>query len=122
MDLEEKRKKAILEQIESLELWEKLDIYNNLDSYDCYYYDDFDELIETCFPSDPVEAAKAVYYGDVNIASDYFTLDAYENVKSYSVSELNSELDMILSDSIDEILKLDDYFLNFFDLSGIDEE
>lgn len=122
MDLEEKRKRAILEQLENLEIWEKLNIYNNLDTYGCYYYDDFDEFIRTCFPSDPVKAAKAVYYGDVNLSSDYFTLDAYENVKSYTESELNSELDIILSDNIDEILKLDDYFLNYFDLSGIDEE
>lgn len=111
MKYENLYKKFIENQLKNLSLQAKLNIYNELDlsGDDCYYYDDFDELIETYFSNDPAGAARAVYFGKVYLTDDYFTLDAYGNIESFTDYSLNKELYIILSDRIDEILKLDSY-------------
>lgn len=111
MKYENLYKKFIENQLEDLSLQAKLNIYNELDlsGDDCYYYDDFDELIETYFYNDPAGAARAVYFGKVFLTDDYYTLNVYGNVQSYTSYDLNKELELILHDRIDEILNLDSY-------------
>jgi hypothetical protein len=113
MKYEKLYKKFIENQLKDLSLQSKLNIYNELDlsGDDCYYYDDFDELIETYFYNDPAGAARAVYFGKVFLNDDYFTLDVYGNVKSYTDYTLSKELEMILNDRIDDILNLDNYII-----------
>jgi hypothetical protein len=113
MKYENLYKKFIENQLKDLSLQSKLNIYNELDlsGDDCYYYEDFDELIETYFYNDPAGAARAVYFGKVFLNDDYFTLDVYGNIKSYTDYTLSEELGMILKDRINDILKLDNYII-----------
>jgi hypothetical protein len=113
MKYENLYKKFIENQLEILTLQSKLNIYNELElsGDDCYYYDDFDELVETYFYNDPAGAARSVYFGKVFLNDDYFTLDVYGNIKSYTDYTLSEELGMILKDRIDDILKLDNYII-----------
>lgn len=64
MKYENLYKKFIENQLEDLSLQAKLNIYNELDlsGDDCYYYDDFDELIETYFYNDPAGAARGIFW------------------------------------------------------------
>lgn len=52
---------------------------------------------------------RAVYFGKVFLTDDYYTLNVYGNVQSYTSYDLNKELELILHDRIDEILNLDSY-------------
>lgn len=128
MKYENLYKKFIENQLEDLSLQAKLNIYNELDlsGDDCYYYDDFDELIETYFYNDPAGAARAVYFGKVFLTDDYYTLNVYGNVQSYTSYDLNKELELILHDRIDEILNLDSYTIeqefDFDELNNFIEE
>lgn len=124
MKYENLYKKFIKNQLQVLTLQAKLNIYNELDlsGDDCYYYDDFDELIETYFYNDPAGAARAVYFGQVFLNDDFFTLDVYGNIKSYTDYTLSKELEMILNDRIDEILELDSYTIeNCFDFDELND-
>lgn len=113
MKYENLYKKFIENQLEDLSLQAKLNIYNELDlsGDDCYYYDDFDELIDTYFYNDPSGAARAVYFGKIYLTDDYYTLNVYGNVQSYTSYDLNKELELILHDRINEILNLDSYII-----------
>ena len=121
MNFTELKENAIKEQLPGLDLETKLDIYNELDLSDCeYYYSDLDELINLYF-ADPADAVRAAYYGNFTMTGDYFTLDAYGNIKGYTDYSLNKELDIVLQDSLEEIYSLDDYILTYFDLDEINQ-
>lgn len=113
MKYENLYKKFIKDQLEDLSLQAKLNIYNELDlsGDDCYYYEDFDELIETYFYNNPADAARTVYFENLNLTDDYFTLDVYGNVKSFNKYALDNELYLILSDRIDDIINIDNYII-----------
>lgn len=122
MNFTELKENAIKDQLPGLDVETKLNIYNELDlsGDDEFFYNDFDELINDYF-TEPADAARAVYFGEVDLTADYFTLNVYGNVKSYTEYELNNELDMILSDRLEEVFNMDDSILTYFDLDEINE-
>lgn len=115
------KENAIKEQLPGLDLETKLNIYNELDIDGEYYYTDLDELIETFFYGAPADAVRAAYYGKFTMTDDYFTLDAYGNIKGFNEYTLNDELTDILQDHLEDIYSLDDYILTYFDLDEINE-
>lgn len=122
MNFIELKENAIKEQLPGLDVETKLNIYNELDLDDyCYFYDDLDELIETYFFEKPADAVRAAYYGNFYMTDEYFSLDVYGNIKGFSNSSLNEELNLILGDHLDDIYSMDDYILTYFDLDEINE-
>lgn len=116
------KENAIKEQLPGLDVETKLNIYNELELSDSeYYYNDLDELIEIYFDNAPADAVRAAYYGNFTMTDDYFTLDAYGNIKGYNEYTLNDELTDILEDHLEEIYNLDDYILIYFDLDEINQ-
>ncbi len=117
------KQNAIKEQLTDLDLETKLNIYNELELSSDYefYFDDLDELIETYFDGHPADAVRAAYYGNFYMTDDYFTINAYGNIKGLSSRDLDDELNMILEDHLDNIYNMDDYILTYFDLDEINE-
>lgn len=116
------KENAIKKQLPGLDVETKLNIYNELDLYDSeYYYNDLDELIETYFENAPADAVRAAYYGNFYMTDDYFTINAYGNIKGLTSRDLDDELNTILENHLEEIYNLDDYILTYFDLDEINE-
>lgn len=116
------KENAIKEQLPGLDVETKLNIYNELDLSDSeYYYNDLNELIETYFENAPADAVRAAYYGNFYMTDDYFTINAYGNIKGLTSRDLDDELNTILEDHLEEIYNLDDYILTYFDLDEINE-
>lgn len=55
-------------------------------------FDDLEEMLESSFEDDPVGAARAVFFGNVNWNDDYFRFDAYGNIESLTEGQLLNEM------------------------------
>ena len=57
------------------------------------------DFFSCCFEN-PIDAARATYYGDYNYNDDYVKINAYGNIDSYTEEEKNEEI----KDNIDDIV------------------
>ncbi|XAG95942.1 hypothetical protein U9I18_000234 [Bacillus phage KKP_4048] len=79
-----------------------------------YEYND-EEFFNVFFEGKPMEAVRAVFYGDYRYMDDYVKFDGYGNLESASEYEVENEL----KESIDEIM--DALEINFHNLRLSDE-
>ncbi len=63
------------------------------------YWENDEEFYDLFFKENPMELARAIYYGDYNYMDDYIKFDAYGNLETANEFSLEHEL----RDSIDEI-------------------
>ncbi|OLF87124.1 hypothetical protein B4089_3745 [Bacillus licheniformis] len=79
-----------------------------------YEYND-EEFFNVFFEGKPMEAVRAVFYGDYRYMDDYVKFDGYGNLESASEYQVEKELE----ESIDEIM--DALEINFHNLRLSDE-
>ncbi|XAG96883.1 hypothetical protein U7128_000233 [Bacillus phage KKP_4050] len=79
-----------------------------------YEYND-EEFFNVFFEGKPMEAVRAVFYGDYRYMDDYVKFDGYGNLESASEYQVEKEL----KESIDEIM--DALEINFHNLRLSDE-
>ena len=95
----------------------------NLETGSGYYINNNEEGdLSVCFPSID-EALRAAYYGDYTYGDDYFIIDVYGNLKSFSGYDIDKIIDyddltnFVMDNDCDEIKEVwyDDVFGDFVD-------
>lgn len=70
-------------------------------------YQEFDsEFFNTYFYNNPMEAARATNFGDVNWNDDYIHFDGYGNLESASAQDYENELEDYKDEIIENALEL----------------
>ena len=81
---------------ELLSLCREINSYDgNLDQFDIFEMDEFDEMLEG---KTPTEIVNRVLYGDFNSTDDYFRFNGYCNLESLSYADIEEELDSYLGE------------------------
>ena len=101
------KRNELMEKINTEMLREMVEECNSwngsLESYRVY---DFDEdFFQIFYNNDPMRAAQATHFGDVNWSDEYITFDGYENLKSYSEYSYNAMLNDNANDIVDNALE-----------------
>lgn len=106
----EKLKEYVLENEDLLEIVREINNYDSSLDWLDYQYND-DEFFEIYFGDKPLEAVRAVCYGEYNYTDEYVKFDSYGNLESCNKYELYEELES----NIDEILeRLIDLYNNIY--------
>lgn len=71
------------------DLWNTYCNEENLEDY-IYYNDEY--AINEMFNGNPYEAIRATQYGEYSYTDEYFVVNAYGNLTSFGVSELNQHI------------------------------
>ena len=92
---------------------EKVDIYNRYcdetNKVDDIIYTFDEEFFETCFKS-PIDAARAVFFGNIqNWSDDYLRFDGYANLESLCEGEVENEINYYLEDIFECTESWEDY-------------
>ena len=92
---------------------EKVDIYNRYceesSHYDNTIYVFDEEFFEICFSS-PMDAARAVFFGNIqNWSDDYIRFNGYANLESLSESDAENEINDYLEEIFDYPKSWEDY-------------
>ena len=100
----------LLELLQNLTNSELLSIFREFNSYDgafdfvdCYENDEY--FFELFFANKPMEAVRAVHFGDYRYNDEYVRFDAYGNLKSFDGYELEH-------DAQDHIEELTSYIID----------
>ena len=97
------------EEFKNLSNHEKIIIYNNYCSEhgdsDNMLHDFDEEFFEMAFGNDPIEAARATFFGDIqNWSDEYIRFNAYGNLESLSEYDAVEEAE----DHVDDIYEYED--------------
>ena len=103
--LREKLQGLLLEDTEYLmTIVQELNNWNSsLDNLRVYENDE--EFFEMFFQGNPMEVARAIYYGDYKHTDEYVRFDAYENLESLSDYQYEQELKDNIEEIIDELME-----------------
>lgn len=113
---------TFVEKFNELSTSEKIAIFNEY----CLEYGDSDNMLnsfdedffEMAF-SDPMEAARATFFGDIkNWSDEYIRFNGYGNLESVSEYDVEDEIDGYL----EEIFEHEDVWDNYIDNVDDDEE
>ena len=86
--------------------WEIInEMVHDINSYDGYfghleYWENDEEFFNTYYYNNPMEVARAVYYGDYNFNDDYVYINAYGNLETLG----RYRLEELLIDEVEDIL------------------
>lgn len=70
-----------------------LDNYSDREYHNLLVFDDLDEMLQCCCDNDPLEAARMVYFGNIQFWNDdYFRFDGYGNIESLNQYQYEKEL------------------------------
>lgn len=88
-----------------------LSIVREINSYngrfdDIDYWENDEEFFNCFFQCKPMEAARAVYYGDYNYMDDYVKFNAYGNLESANNFKLIDDFRDYIDDIAEEIERL----------------
>ena len=101
------------EKFKELSIGEKIAIFNNYipdGGNEIYTFDE--EFFETFF-SNPMEAARATFFGKINSWTDeYIKFNAYGNLESMSEYDVLEEIDYYLKEIFDNTDTWEDYIDN----------
>lgn len=75
---------------------------NGLDDLD--YQENDEEFFNTYFSGNPMNAVRAVYYGEYNYNDDYIRFDGYGNLESASENDVTGKMEESIDDIIDQIM------------------
>ena len=89
---------TLLEVVSELNSWNRC-----LDYLDFWENDEY--FFNTFFNNNPMEAARATYYGNYNYNDDYVKFNDYGNIDSYSEYEKNEEIKNNINDIIDNLVE-----------------
>lgn len=97
-------------------LWQTVEEINNYNEELDYlkYYQNDEEFFDTFFANKPMDAVRAVQYGEYNYCDDYVKFDGYGNLESISECELTTKM----QDSIEEIIDAIMEYHESLDLDG----
>ena len=83
---------------------EELNSWNsNLDYLRVYENDE--EFFEMFFSNDPMELARAIYYGNYKYMDEYVRFNGYENLESLSEFQYERELKDNINEIMDELME-----------------
>ena len=101
------------EKFKELSIGEKIAIFNNyIPDGDNEIYTFDEEFFETFF-SNPMEAARATFFGKINSWTDeYIKINAYGNLESMSEYDVLEEIDYYLEEIFDNTDTWEDYIDN----------
>ena len=110
------------EEIDSLEFWDKLSIYNSYVREHSSPEDEIFEFTDDFFNemfSTPYDAARALHFGKVNSWQDeYIKFDAYANLQSLTEYEANE----IINDRLPDIYDEENCWSDYIDPSEFDND
>ena len=87
-----------------LEVVSELNSWNNcLSNLDFWENDEY--FFNTFFNNNPMEAARATYYGNYNYNDDYVKFNGYGNIDSYSEYERIEEIKDSIDDIVDNLIE-----------------
>lgn len=81
------------------------EMVHDINSYDGYfehleYWENDEDFFNTYYYNNPMEVARAVYYGDYNFNDDYVYINAYGNLETLN----RYRLEELLIDEVEDIL------------------
>ena len=77
----------IKSELDSLDIEILLELFYNVSDPDIS-----EDLNELLYNKEPCEIARMMEYGDCSVKDDYFIIDAYGNLKSYTKKELKDDI------------------------------
>ena len=84
---------------ELLSLCREINSYDgNLDQFDIFEMDEFDEMLEG---KTPTEIVNSIRYGGFASTDEYFRFNGYGNIESLSYADIEEELDSYLGEIAD---------------------
>ena len=102
------REEAIRTYIENLSKGELVELLQYMNGYDgcfddCVYYDmdEFDEFMSNC---SPMKIAQMIFFGDFNPNHDFFRFNAYGNLESANLLDVEAEAEDLKDDIIDHLV------------------
>ena len=101
----ERIEKILLENRElALDICREVNLWNGeLDNFDVWENDD--EFFNINFSDNPMEAVRAVYYGNYNYNDEYIRVNAYGNIDSLDQWELEKEVEIYINDIIEAMIR-----------------
>ena len=111
------------EEFNNLSSNEKIAIYNEYCSEhgnsDNMLHDFDEEFFEMAFGNDPIEAAKATFFGDIqNWSDEYIRFNAYGNLESLSEYDAVEEAE----DHLDDIYEYEDVWEDYIETEEDEDE
>lgn len=111
------------EEFKSLTDREKIIIYNNYCSEhgdsDKMLYDFDEEFFEMAFGNDPIEAARATFFGDIqNWSDEYIRFNGYGNLESLSEYDAVK----VAEDHLDDIYEYEDVWEDYIETEEDEDE
>ena len=102
------------EKFKELSIGEKIAIFNNyIPNGDNEIYTFDEKFFETFFSRNPMEAARATFFGKINSWTDeYIKINAYGNLESMSEYDVLKEIDYYLEEIFDNTDTWKDYIDN----------
>ena len=85
------------------ELIQEVNSWNG--ALECLDYIDMDFFNDYMADSDPMWIAERIFYGDFNPNDDYFQFNAYGNLVSYDLWDINAEIEDYIEEVIDAIVE-----------------
>lgn len=86
------------------------------------YYENDEDFFNTFFSDNPMDVARATFYGDYNFMHDYVTFNGYGNLETITAWELEEILQDEKDNIINEYIEVYDRRWSSVDLSGKVEE
>ena len=103
--LREKLQGLLLEDTGNLmTIVEELNNWNSSLDYLRVYEND-EEFFEMFFSNNPMELARAIYYGDYKYSDEYVRFNGYGNLESLSDYQYEKELKDNINEIIDELME-----------------
>lgn len=103
--MEEKIKNYLLENDETLK-----DVVQEINSWDgsldyLDYWENDEDFFNTYFEDKPMDAVRAVYYGDYNYGDELVHFNAYGNLESTSEYQYYEELKTYIDEIVDRLIE-----------------
>ena len=76
---------------------------------ECLDYIDMELFNEYMMDSEPIWIAERIFYGDFNPNDDYFQFNAYGNLVSYDLWDVNAEIEDYIEEVIDALVEYKDH-------------
>ena len=76
---------------------------------ECLDYIDMELFNEYMMDSEPTWIAERIFYGDFNPNDDYFQFNAYGNLVSYDLWDVNAEIEDYIGEVIDALVEYKDH-------------
>lgn len=103
--LEKKLREYLLNNEDTL-----TDVVSELNCYNgCLEYLDFFENDKEFFKAyfnNPMEAIRAICYGDYNYNDDYIRFNGYGNIDSYTKAERDDEIKSCIDEIVDRLMEI----------------